>query len=158
MKKEIILFFLFVTVFCGDYRKPTRASRNCFVNILGEEKTKKLLQSLRKYHRSNGKATLLDYILDKRQDLKEVAKECLLKIRRRRLDKTADVIDEAFKNEMVNYYLKAILRDENVKNQLIEKLRTNEQVALKTCNNFLVSEEICKMVINKLVEKLKEKN
>ena len=76
--------------------------------------------SFRKYHRSNGKATLLDYILDKRQDLKEVAKECLLKIRRRRLDKTADVIDEAFKNEMVNYYLKAILRDENVVNLVVD--------------------------------------
>ena len=156
--KNILLFLLFISVFCGDYRKPTKAERNCIVNKLGEIKAKKLLISLRKYHRSNGKATLLDYILNKRQDLKEVAEECLLKIGKRRMDDTQDTIEEAFKNEMVNYYLKFILRDQRVKKEIIDKLKHNDQTAYKTCNKFLVSEDICKMVVDKLIEKLQENN
>ena len=155
MKYFIFLSFLFFTVFCGDYRKPTRAQRNCFVNKIGEEETKKLILSLRKYHRTNGKATLLDYILDKRTDLKNIANECLLKIKRR-LDRISDDIDKAFQNQLVDYYMKAILRDERVKSEIINDLKVNKNVAVKSCLKILDVKDICTLIIDKLLEKLEK--
>ena len=157
MKYFILLSFLFLTVFCGDYRKPTRAQRNCIASKIGEEETKKLILSLRKYHRTNGKATLLDYILKKREDLRSVANECLLKIRRR-LDKISDDIDKAFKNQLVDYYFKAILRDERTKTEVINNLKINKEYAISSCSNILTDKEMCTLVIEKIMQKLEEKN
>ena len=157
MKYFILISLLFFTVFCGDYRKPTRAQRNCFVKNIGEEETKKLIISLRKYHRTNGKATLLDYILDKRTDLKNIANECLLKIKRR-LDKISDDIDKAFKSQLVDYYMKAILRDERVKTEILNNLKLNRDFAINACSNHLNDKNICTLVIDKIVQKLEEKN
>ena len=157
MKYFILLSFLFFTVFCGDYRKPTRAQRNCISKKIGEEETKKLILSLRKYHRTNGKATLLDYILDKRLDLKDLVNECLLKTKRR-LDKISDDIDKAFKNQLVDYYMKAILRDERVKTEVINNLKVNKDYAINSCSNFLTDKDICTLVIDKILQKLEEKN
>ena len=155
MKYFILLSYLFFTVFCGDYRKPTRAQRNCISKKIGEEETKKLILSLRKYHRTNGKATLLDYILDKRTDLKNIANECLLKIKRR-LDKISDDIDKAFQNQLVDYYMKALLRDERVKSEIINDLKVNKNVAVKSCLKLLDVKDICTLIIDKLLEKLEK--
>jgi hypothetical protein len=157
MKYFILLSLLFFTVFCGDYRKPTRAQRNCFVKNIGEEETKKLIISLRKYHRTNGKATLLDYILDKRTDLKNIADECLLKIKRR-LDKISDDIDKAFQNQLVDYYMKAILRDERVKSEIINDLKVNKNFAVKSCSKHLNVEDLCALIIDKILQKLEKEN
>ena len=154
MKYFILQAFLFFTVFCGDYRKPTRAQRNCIAKKIGEEETKKLILSLRKYHRTNGKATLLDYILDKRGDLKSVADECLLKIKRR-LDKISDDIDKAFKNQLIDYYMKALLRDERVKSEIINNLEINKNLAISSCSNFLNDKDICTLIVDKIMNEIK---
>ena len=160
MKNILLFLFLFVFVFCSDYRKPAHSEKKCLVNELGLEQTKKLLESLRKYHRVNGKATLLDYILDKRPELKEVSDKCLLKIgkkKRRNLDKIQDAIDEALNNEVVNYYLKSILRDEQVKNELISELKKGNKEAIDACKNFLPSDEMCKLVLSLLAKSLENR-
>ena len=157
MRYFIFLSFLFFTVYCGDYRKPTRAQRNCFAKKIGEEETKKLILSLRKYHRTNGKATLLDYILDKRTDLKSIADECLLKIKRR-LDRISDDIDKAFQNQLVDYYMKALLRDERVKSEIINDLKVNKNFAVKSCSKHLNVEDLCALIIDKILEKLEKEN
>ena len=160
MKNVLLLLLLFVFVFCSDYRKPSHSEKKCLLTELGLEQTKKLLASLRKYHRVNGKATLLDYILDKRPELKEVSDKCLLKIgkkKRRNLDKLQDAFDNAMNDEMVNYYLKSILRDEQVKNELISELKKGNKEAINACKNFLPSDEICKLILTLLAKSLEKR-
>ena len=160
MKNVLLLLLLFVFVFCSDYRKPSHSEKKCLLTELGLEQTKKLLASLRKYHRVNGKATLLDYILDKRPELKEVSDKCLLKIgkkKRRNLDKLQDAFDNAMNDEMVNYYLKSILRDEQVKNELISELKKGNKEAINACKNFLPSDDICKLILTLLAKSLEKR-
>ena len=78
--KSVLLLFLFTFIFCGDYRLPSKSEEKCLTNALGLEQAKKLLDSLEKYHTVNKKATLLDYILAQRPELKEVSDKCLLKV------------------------------------------------------------------------------
>ena len=144
--KNIFLIILFIGAFCGDYRKPTRSQRKCFVNKIGEESTRKLLDSLRKFHRSNGKATLLDYILEKRQDLKDIADECLLSNRRRRrLDKEINSLES-----IVKYYLNAILKDENAKKEFSDALKKNKQMANEICEKYLHNKQFCTPLIESM--------
>ena len=158
MKSYFVLLILFISISCSDYRKPSKSERKCLVKKLGEAETKKLLASLRKYHRTNGKATLYYYILARRPDLKEISAECLLKIKKRRLDKTEDAISKAFDNPLVKYYLKSILRDEKVKNELIEELKKENNEALKACLKTLPNQEICKLVCDLLAKQLEKGN
>ena len=158
MKSYFILLILFISISCSDYRKPSKSQRKCLVKKLGETEAKKLLASLRKYHRTNGKATLYDYILARRPDLKEISDECLLKIKKRRLDKTEDAISKAFDNPLVKYYLKSILRDEKVKNELLEELKKENNEAIKACLKTLPNQEICKLVCDLLAKQLEKGN
>ena len=154
--KNICLIILFISVFCGDYRKPTRTQRKCFVKKIGEEPTQKLLDSLRKFHRSNGKATLLDYILEKRQDLKNIADECLLNNRRRRRLDKLDKLGKLDSNQlnslesMVKYYLKAILKDEKAKKQFSDGLKKNKQMAKEICEKYLHNKQFCTPLIDSM--------
>ena len=144
--KNIFFIILFLGIFCGDYRKPTRSQRKCFVQKIGEEPTKKLLDSLRKFHRSNGKATLLDYILEKRQDLKYIADECLLNIRRRRrLDNELNSLES-----IVKYYLNAILKDEKAKKEFSDALKKNKQMANEICEKYLHNKQFCTPLIDSM--------
>ena len=144
--KNIFLIILFIGAFCGDYRKPTRSQRKCFVKKIGEELTRNLLDGLRKFHRSNWKATLLDYILEKRQDLKNIADECLLSNRRRRrLDKEINSIES-----IVKYYLNAILKDENAKKEFSDALKKNKQKANETCEKYLHNKQFCTPLIESM--------
>ena len=153
--KKVLLLLLFTIVFCGDYRKPTRAQRKCFVKRLGEETTIKLFESLRKYHRTNGKATLLDYILDKRPDLKDVADECLLHMnRRRRLDKKKNTQNEDIINLAVKYYLDSLMKDNKTRNELLKNLKKNKNLALMSCKAFIENKEFCEPVINAMQQNL----
>ena len=161
MKNILLLLILFTFSFCSDYRKPSRTEKKCLINNLGEVQTQKLLESLRKYHRVNGKATLLDYILERRPEMKEIADKCLLKVDkkdRRRLDyNLQDAIDSALNNSMVNYYLESILRDQELKSELISELNKENGEALKACKDYLESEEMCKMVLSLLAESIEKK-
>ena len=152
MKNALLLLLIFTFTLCSDYRKPTRAQKKCLVKRLGEEVAKKLLESLRKYHRSNGKATLLDYIIDKRPDLKEVADECLLNIRRRRLDKN-NQLNEV--DEFVEYYFKSLMKDNKAKSELYKELKKNKSLAIITCETFMQNKEYCKPVVEAMLKTLK---
>ena len=144
--KNIFFIILFLGIFCGDYRKPTRSQRKCFVKKIGEEPTKKLLDSLRKFHRSNGKATLLDYILEKREDLKHIADECLLNNRRRRrLDNELNSLES-----IVKYYLNAILKDEKAKKEFSDALKKNKQMANEICEKYLHNKQFCTPLIDSM--------
>ena len=157
MKTFFIVLILFTSIICGDYRMPNKSERKCLVKKLGEKDTQKLLASLRKYHRANGKATLYDYILDKRPDLKEVSNQCLLKIKKRRLDGTKDEKNETITNSLFKYYLNSILRDEKIKNAMIQGLKKNNNEAIKVCLQILPNKAICKTVIYYLIQQLKKK-
>ena len=146
MKNFFLLIILFIGVFCGDYRKPTRSQRKCFVKNIGEELTRKLFDSLRKFHRTNGKATLLDYILEKREDLRYVADECLLgNRRRRRLDNVLNSFES-----IIKYYLNAILKDENAKKEFSDALKKNKQMANEVCNKYLHNKDYCTPLIDSM--------
>ena len=146
MKNILLVIILFIGAFCGDYRKPTRSQRKCFVKKIGEELTRKLFDSLRKYHRSNGKAKLLDYIFDKRQDLKNVAEECLLSFRRRRrLDGELNSIES-----IVKYYLNAILKDEKVKKEFSDALKKNKKMGNEICEKYLQNKQYCTLLIDSM--------
>ena len=146
MKNILVLMLFFIGAFCGDYRKPTRSQRKCFVKKIGEELTRKLLDSLRKFHRSNGKATLLDYILEKREDLKYVADECLLGIRRRRrLDNELNSLES-----IVKYYLNAILKDEKAKKEFSDALKKNKQMANEICEKYIHNKQFCIPLIDSM--------
>ena len=162
MRNFLLLIILLIGVFCYDYRKPNAAARKCMEKKMGKENTKKLLESLRKYHRTNGKATILDFILEKRPELKDVAEECLLKIqKKRRLDRKnkiiADQIKDLFDTEIIDYYMKALLKDQKTKNAILSELNENEKEAIDECKKFLPSEEICKMVIDLIRKKIFKK-
>ena len=152
MKSVLLLLFILTFTFCMDYRKPTITQKKCFVKRLGEEATKKLLESLRKYHRTHGKATLLDYILDKRPDLKDVADVCLLNNRRRRLDKKK--FDSKEIDNVVQYYLDSVLRDNNIKKQLEKGLKENKNLAILACKSHLQYKDICKPMIESMLKNL----
>ena len=165
MKTFLLLMVLFIGVFCGDYRRPSPAAKKCMEKMMGKLNVKKLIESLRKYHRTNGKATILDYILEKRPELKNVAEECLLKTkRRRRLDRYSNTLnafneqlDEIFNNELMEFYMRALLRDKKAKNAILSELDKNESEGIEACKQLLAKEEICKMIINKLKKKIKER-
>ena len=144
MKNILLLIILFIGAFCRDYRKPTRTQRKCFVKNIGEEETRKLFDSLRKYHRSHGKATLLDYIFDKREDLKSIADECLLNTsRRRRLDKELDSVER-----IIKYYLDSFLKDEKMKKEFSEALKKNKKEANQVCQKSMQNSELCNQLID----------
>ena len=158
--KNVLLLFLLIGVFCGDYRRPSPTQKKCIEKKIGKEPTKKLLESLRKYHRTNGKATILDYILEKRGDLKDVAEECLLgtRRRRRRLDKTvSEKINDSFNNKVVKYYMNALLRDPKAKTSILENIDKAQKDSIKACKRYLKSDEICKMVVDAILQRI-EKN
>ena len=146
MKAVYFLIILFIGAFCRDYRWPTGTQIKCFKKYIGEGGVKKLLESFRKYHRSHGKATLLDYILDKRGDLKSISDECLLKIsrRRRRLDKEENM---DFVERIIKYYLDAILKDEKMKAQFSEALKKNKETAIEVCKKSMQNSELCAQII-----------
>ena len=158
--KNVLLLFLLIGVFCGDYRRPSPTQKKCIEKKIGKEQTKKLLESLRKYHRTNGKATILDYILEKRGDLKGVAEECLLgsRRRRRRLDKTvSEKINDSFNNKVVKYYMNALLRDPKAKTSILDNIDKAQKDSIKACKRYLKSDEICKMVVDAILQRI-EKN
>ena len=158
--KNVLLLFLLIGVFCGDYRRPSPTQKKCIEKKIGKEPTKKLLESLRKYHRTNGKATILDYILEKRGDLKGVAEECLLgsRRRRRRLDKTvSEKINDSFNNKVVKYYMNALLRDPKAKTSILDNIDKAQKDSIKACKRYLKSDEICKMVVDAILQRI-EKN
>ena len=158
--KNVLLLFLLIGVFCGDYRRPSPTQKKCIEKKIGKEPTKKLLESLRKYHRTNGKATILDYILEKRGDLKGVAEECLLgsRRRRRRLDKTvSEKINDSFNNKVVKYYMNALLRDPKAKTSILDNIDKAQKDSIKACKRYLQSDEICKMVVDAILQRI-EKN
>ena len=166
MKTFLLLMVLFIGVFCGDYRRPSPTAKKCMEKIMGKSNVKKLIESLRKYHRTNGKATILDFILEKRPELKNVAEECLLKTkrRRRRLDRKSNTLnsvneqlDELFNTELVEYYMRALLRDKKAKNAILSELDKNEAEGINACKQFLGNEEMCKMIINTIRRKIIEK-
>ena len=157
MKRFLRLLILFIGIICSDYRKPSKSERKCLVKKLGEINTTKLLASLRKYHRSYGKATLLDYILAQRPDLKEVADICLLKIKKRRADNPEELINKAVDNALVKYYFNSIMRDEKIKTEIIKELKKNDNEGLKACLKVLPDKEICQLVIDLLAKILENK-
>ena len=155
--KNVLLLFLLIGVFCGDYRRPSPTQKKCIEKKIGKEQTKKLLESLRKYHRTNGKATILDYILEKRGDLKGVAEECLLgsRRRRRRLDKTvSEKINDSFNNKVVKYYMNALLRDPKAKTSILDNIDKAQKDSIKACKRYLKSDEICKMVVDAILQRI----
>ena len=159
MKNVLLILFLLTIESCSDYRKPTSAQRKCFVKRLGEENTKKLFDSLRKYHRSHGKATLLDYILDKRPDLKSIADECLLSIKRRRLDRRSKKknIDKDELDKTVKYYVSSLLKDGEAKDELFNNLKKNKNLAILSCKSFLEKKEYCRPVVESLLDGMDKK-
>ena len=54
--------------------------------------------------------------------------------------------------------MKAILRDERVKTEVINNLKINKDYAINSCSNFLTDKDICTLVIDKILQKLEEKN
>ena len=160
MKYILLLLFVWTLATCSDYRFPSKSEKKCFVNQIGEEKTKTLLQSLRKYHRTNGKATLLDYILAKRPELKYISDKCLLKIKRKRkLDGNKllqDAFDKAMENKLVKYYLKSILRDTALKNKFVDLLKKDNNEALDACKKYLPDEGICKIIMQMLADSIEK--
>ncbi len=161
----LMVMVLFIGVFCGDYRSPSHAAKKCMEKIMGKLNVKKLIKSLRKYHKTNAKATILDFILEKRPELKNVAEECLLKTkRRRRLDRYSNTLnafneqlDELFNNEIIEYYMRALLRDKKAKNAILSELDKNEEEGINACKQFLGKEEMCKMIINTMRRKIIER-
>ena len=152
--KSVLLLFLLIGVFCGDYRRPSPTQKKCIEKKIGKEQTQKLIESLRKYHRINGKATILDYILEKREELKNVADECLLG-NRRRLDKNiSEQINEAFNNSLVNYYMKALLRDPKAKSAILNNIEKTQEESIKACKTYLTNDKICKMVVDAIIERI----
>ena len=167
MRNFYLLIILLIGVFCYDYRKPSAAAKKCMEKKMGKENTKKLLESLRKYHRTNGKATILDFILEKRPELKDVAEKCLLKItKKRRLDKEnksnieqmEQQMKDLFESEILDYYMKALLKDQKTKNAILSELNENGNQAIDECKKFLPSEEICKMVIDLMIKTINKKS
>ena len=160
MRNFYLLIILLIGVFCYDYRKPSAAAKKCMEKKMGKENTKKLLESLRKYHRTNGKATILDFILEKRPELKDVAEECLLKIKKkRRLDKEKKSnMEQMEQSEILDYYMKALLKDQKTKNAILSELNENGNQAIDECKKFLPSEEICKMVIDLMIKTINKKS
>ena len=160
MKALLLFFFLFVFAICSDYRRPSKSQIKCFIREIGMVETKKLLESLRKYHRTNGKATLLDYILQKRLDLKAVSDKCLLKINnriRRRLDKLDEAFNQALNQKLVKYYINSILRDKKVKDAFIYHLNNNNKEGLRACTKFLVNEKLCTRIMKMLAKTIEDK-
>ena len=158
MKYILLLLFIFTFTFCLDYRKPTKTQKKCFAKRLGEDATQKLLESLRKYHRTHGKATLLDYILDKRPDLKDVADVCLLNIRRRRLDKKNKNPGMKEIDQAIKYYMDSLGRDSKVRNELSKGLKENKNLAIHTCKSYLQDKELCKLIIESMQKNFNEDN
>ena len=158
MKTFLFIIVLFIGVFCGDYRSPSPKQKKCLEKKIGNEKTKELLESLKKYNRTNAKATILDFILEEKPELKNVAEECLLKIkRRRRLNKRkkiADKIDNAFNNDVAKYYMDALLRDPGTKDKILRDIHRNRNDAVKSCQKFVANEEICDLVINMIIKNI----
>ena len=161
--KRLILLFLFSLIVCGDYRKPSKVERKCIIKKIGIEPAKKLFASLRKYHRSHGKATLLDYINAEREDLKELADECLLKINKRRnlnnkKNKSIGLAGDLFNSPMASYYLEAMLRDEKVKKQLLTELSKSKVAAIAICKEIISDDTLCKLIAEMLITYLESSN
>ena len=152
MKNVLLLLFVFTFAFCSDYRKPTKTQKKCFVKRIGEDATIKLLESLRKYHRTNGKATLLDYILDKRPDLKDAADVCLLNIRRRRLDKKKPEMKDI--DAAIQYYLESLGRDNKVTKDLKKGLNENKNLAILSCKSYIQDKTLCRPIIESMLKNL----
>ena len=86
--KTLLYALLFAVVFCFDPRMPSKSTKQCLIKQLGEEQTKSLFSSFRKYHRSNGKAKFTEFINIKKPELKDTLEKCLDK-KLRKLDTTS---------------------------------------------------------------------
>ena len=144
MNNYLLIIILFIGAFCRDYRKPSRMQRKCFENNIGEENTRILLDYLGKYHRFHRKATFLDYIFDKRKDLRNIADECLLNITRRsRLNREFNSTQI-----IVKYYLDSFLKDKKMEKKFSEALKKNEKEAIEVCQKSMQNSELCNILID----------
>ena len=143
--KYLLLLILLIALLCEDYRRPTRTQRKCFVKKIGKDLTNELLKSLSNYHNSYDKATLLDYILDRRPDLNVIADECLLSMKRRRMDKNQNTEDR-----IIKYYLNSILKDKKAKISISNNLNINYNLGLNACKQYLLNQQICPLLLKSM--------
>lgn len=147
--KFYIFIILLLSIFCADYRRPSKSAKNCLIKLLGEEDTKKLIAGLRKYHRTHGKATFYEYICDKRPEYKEEVEECLFKKIKRKLSKSKN---KSKKNVVNEYYLQSIQKDKKVKKKIMKGLKKKTQEkAVKKCTKYLKKKGACKYVVKRLL-------
>lgn len=163
MKTLLLIIVLLVGAFCGDYRMPSQKQKKCIEKKIGKEETKKLIESLIKYHKTNAKATILEYILDRRPELKDVAEECLLNIkRRRRLNRRKKTVsqrlDEAFQTDMFKYFIQSISRDPKIKEKLTQDIDKGRDEGIDSCKSLFVSEKFCTMLVDKTLKNIKKYN
>ena len=134
--KTFIYILLFISIICSDPRKPSKFTRNCLIEELGEEKVKNLFASFRKYHRSNGKAKFSEFIYDKKPELKETLEKCRNIKKKRRLDKEIKDMNKEEKEKMVKEMIKDIKEGKKIE-------------ALNKCKIFMNKEGLCERLINR---------
>ena len=152
--KIIFLFCLIFIVVCEDYRKPNKEMRKCLKETIGKENLKSLLLSLRKYHATNSKATLLDLINDRKPEYKDIIEKCLVKNQRRRLEKIgSDIV-----NPEEYFYVRAILKDKKVRRKIYKHLKKEgKETAIEICLKFINNNNSCKYIVNLFSQKLGQK-
>ena len=134
--KLFIYILLFISAICFDPRKPSKFTKKCLLKELGEQKTKDLFSSFRKYHRSNGKANFSEFIDKKKPELKETLEKCSKnKGRRLEKEKENDDIDKKLKKEMME--------------NMISNIRDGKKIeALNKCKKLMNKEGLCERLIN----------
>ena len=141
--KNYIFIILILGTICSDHRRPSKYTKNCFINALGEEKTKALLSSFRKYHRTNGKAKFSDFIIAKRPELKETLEKCLEKKRTLNGEDNEGekiIVSDKFKE------MKEALKKGNIKE------------ALNKCKLLRLNERFCQRLIIKYNKEYLQQN
>ena len=98
--KIYIYILLFISIICGDPRRPTKLTKQCLMKELGIEKVKSLILSFRKYHRTNGKAKFSEFIYEKKPEFKEVLDKCKLNKKRRRIE--GEIQKSLLMNQMIS--------------------------------------------------------
>ena len=140
--RSYIYILLFISIACTDIRKPLKATKECLMKELGEEKAKALFSSFRKYHRSNGKAKFNEFINDKKPELKEILEKCLDKKLRK----------------LENVRSKEISQKRQVLIQMRDDIKKgNIDDAINKCKTIM-DEELCEKLVKANIKRIQKKN